>query len=86
MKYILNVSIDYSKNYILKTNSIIGKSNPRNSKTPFTKWYIKGYSEYYKFLKIINALIKENCEGLNDNIKSELKNFKLNIFSKEINN
>ena len=56
----------YSNSYIKLTNTIKDISNPRTSKIPFSKWYVKSYSCYYQYKKIIDALktIKENTSHL----------------------
>ena len=45
---------------------------PRTSKTPFTKWYVKGYSNLNKYMKIINYLNKK-IQKLNKNLKTIAK-------------
>ncbi len=57
-----------------KNNVVLHKNNknrsfPRNSKTPFTKWYIKGYSESTKYAKIINAILNKKTNALNKQLK-----------------
>jgi hypothetical protein len=59
----------YCSNYIKITKCIKGAMNPRVSKTPFTKWYVKSYSDYNKYTKIIEAFKKNNLELLNKNLK-----------------
>ena len=39
----------YCDCYIIKQSSIKNISNPRVSKIPHTKWYVKSYSEFYKY-------------------------------------
>lgn len=53
----------------------------RNSKTPFTKWYIKGYSNLTKYAKI-DAIINDTVNKLNKNLKSIAKNI-ISINGKE---
>ena len=54
IKDVINSSIDFEKiNNIFKTHFIehqnkTNRSNPRVSKIPFTKWYVKKYHELYK--------------------------------------
>jgi spore germination protein GerM len=50
-----------------------GRSNPRRSNTPFTKWYVKDYSESAKYKKVINAIINNTINKLNKNLKSLAK-------------
>ena len=54
----------HKKNYSIKDIS-----NPRVSKIPFTKWYVKSYSDYYKYVSIIKALRNNNLDELNKNLK-----------------
>lgn len=46
-----------------------GRSNPRISKTPFSKWYVKGFSEYAKYIKILEAIKNKTIDKLNKNLK-----------------
>jgi hypothetical protein len=64
-----NDLINYCKCYIKTTNTIKNISNPRISKTPFTKWYVMSYSDYYKYKKIIEALKNNDLDSLNKNLK-----------------
>lgn len=64
-----NLIFNYCNSYIIKTNTIKNISNPRTSYIPFTKWYIKSYSDYYKYCKIIEAKKNNNLESLNKNLK-----------------
>ena len=50
-----------------------GRSNPRRSNTPFTKWYVKDFSESAKYKKVINAIIDNTIDMLNKNLKSLAK-------------
>ena len=45
----------------------------RVSKTPFKKWYIKGYSEQTKYFRICNAIINNTINDLNKNVKTIAK-------------
>lgn len=49
------------------------RSFPHISKTPFTKWYIKGYSEMTKYAKIIKAINNDTINNLNKNLKTIAK-------------
>ena len=51
-----------------------GFFNPRVSKTPFSKWYVKGYSASAAMIKIIQAIINKTTEELNKNLKTHAKN------------
>ena len=68
--------LNYINSYLIKTNTIKNISNPRISYIPFSKWYIKSYSDYYKYCKIIEAIKNNNFDNLNKNLKilaNELK-------------
>ena len=67
----------YTDCYIIKQSSIKNISNPRVSKTPHTKWYVKSYSEFYKHSIIIESLITNDTKKLNKNLKLEIKKFKI---------
>jgi len=47
---------------------------PRCSKTPFSKWYVKDYSESSKYGKIIDALLNKTVDKLHANLKVIAKN------------
>jgi hypothetical protein len=49
--------------------------NPRISKIPFTKWYVKEYHNKYDIEKIFDAYNSENKAKLNKNLKFKLKNY-----------
>lgn len=53
--------------HIIKNET--GRSFPRHSKTPFTKWYVKGYSVATQMKKIIDAIINKKINTLNKNLK-----------------
>lgn len=80
-----NLLMSYSKHFIIKTNTIKNISNPRVSKTPFTKWYVRGYGEYCKLLNIIECLKTEDYSKLHINLRSVIKKYKLIIDDKTIN-
>jgi hypothetical protein len=52
-------------------------SNPRTSKIPFTKWYVKDYHNKYDLEKLLEAYIdKDKSEiNINKNLKSKLTNY-----------
>lgn len=72
-----NILLNYCSNYIKKNYSIKDISNPRVSKTPFSKWYVKSYSDYYKYVTIIKALRNNNFDELNKNLKLLANNLKI---------
>lgn len=47
----------------------INISNERVSKTPFTKWYIKGYHIKYVYTKLTKAIEEKDPSKLNSNLK-----------------
>jgi hypothetical protein len=59
----------YCNSYIKLTNTIKDISNPRVSKIPFSKWYVKSYSCYYQYKKIIEAIKNNYLQSLNKNLK-----------------
>lgn len=68
---------NYCDNFIKKTNTIIGISNQRISKTPFSKWYIKSYSNFNKYIQIIEAKQNNDLSTLNKNLKILASNIKI---------
>jgi hypothetical protein len=60
----------FCKSYIKVIGNREGRTFPRTAKTPFTKWYIKGYSDQTKYLSIFNALLNDTVEELNKNLKT----------------
>ena len=75
------IILNFTNSYI-KYQKIIKQSNkPRISKTPFTKWYVKGYyNKSYDDL-IVKSLLKKDTTLLNKNIKLKYNKSKI----KEIN-
>jgi hypothetical protein len=73
--------------YIIICQNKKNRSEPRESKTPFTKWYVKGYSNLTKYAKIIMAIQENKVNELNKNLKSiahrivSINNKKVNIQS-----
>ena len=64
------VSIDdihNAKYYTSVINNTENRHFPRTSKTPFTKWYTKGYSNYAEILKITDAIINNKIKLLDKN-------------------
>jgi len=59
----------FCKIHITKIKNKENRSNPRISKTPFSKWYVKGFSEYAKFIKILEAIKKGTVDKLHKNLK-----------------
>ena len=77
--------------YIIICQNKINRSEPRESKKPFTKWYIKGYSNLTKFAKILEAAKEDKIDELNKNLKNiayrilSINNKKVNIQNKNNN-
>jgi hypothetical protein len=59
----------YSTYYIKKINIQIEIYKPRICKNPSYKWYLKSYAEYYKYNVVIEAIINNNVDSLNKNLK-----------------
>ena len=55
--------------YLIKINNKKNRHFPRKSNIPFTKWYIKEYSEITKISRILNAVIDKTVNKLNKNEK-----------------
>jgi hypothetical protein len=64
--YNIYVNLNYTKK---------NSHNPRVSKIPFTKWYIKEYQSKYEIEKIFNAYNSDDKTILNNNLKIRLKNY-----------
>lgn len=60
----------FCKSYIKIIQNKEDRSFPRTSKTPFTKWYIKGYSNLTKFMRVIKCIINGKTDELDDNLKT----------------
>lgn len=73
----INMVLNYIKAYFKKVMCEKNKLNPRISKRPFTKWYIKYYSDYYKYAKIIDCIENNKLDSLNKNLKLEASNIKI---------
>lgn len=73
----VNMVLNYIHTYFKKVMCEKNKSNPRTSKRPFTKWYIKCYSDYYKYAKIIDCIENNKLDSLNKNLKLEASNIKI---------
>ena len=62
--------------YISIVQNKRNRSFPRSAKTPFLKWYVKGYSNETKYMKIINAILNSSVDKLNKNLKVIAKRIK----------
>jgi hypothetical protein len=70
-----NKLTDYSldkfcKSYVKIVQNKNDRTFPRTSNTPFTKWYVKSYSNHTKYLKIIKCIMKNEIDKLNKNSKT----------------
>ena len=66
--------LKFIKKYIVIKKNAKERTFPRVSKLPFSKWYVKGYSIYTQFKKILEALKDEKtCKKLNKNDKVRIK-------------
>jgi hypothetical protein len=73
---------NFFKSHFIEHQNKTNRSNPRISKIPFTKWYVKKYHELYKEkikccnneLKIIKVLNKDDPRIIE--IKKEILNLK----------
>ena len=71
-----NILNSYAKSYIKVINVQTEIFKERKCKNPSCKWYIKSYGEYYKYLKVIDAIQNNKVELLDGNLKllaSEIK-------------
>lgn len=72
---LFNGNLDYNaleiicKLYTKKTYNTKGRHYARISKKPFSKWYVKAYSDLAKYEKIINAIKNKEIYKLNKNEK-----------------
>lgn len=60
----------FCNSFIIKTRNKNNRSFPRTSKTPFTKWYVKGYSVNSDMIKIITAFNNKTINNLPKNLKT----------------
>ena len=72
-----DILINYCNCFIKNTNTVKDASNPRISKTPFSKWYVKSYSNYNDYINIIEAMRNKDFSTLNKNLKMLANNLKI---------
>jgi hypothetical protein len=60
----------FCKAYIKISQNKDNRAFPRTAKTPFTKWYVKGYSNHTKYMSIISAIVDNKVNELNKNLKT----------------
>jgi hypothetical protein len=74
MKSYSNIAHQY-----IKYNKIdVTINNKRICKTPFKKWYIKGYTNKSDSIKIVNFILGFTKEKLNKNLMIKVKNSMIN--------
>ena len=61
---------NFCKAYVVKIYNKQGRHFPRFSKTPYDKWYLKGYSESSAYSKIISKFLEKKIHELNKNLKN----------------
>lgn len=76
-----NDDIKSCDRYTITQNNKINRSFPRSSKTPFTKWYTKQYSEFTKYAKIIKAFENNTIDKLTKNLRALAKRIKIYIYN-----
>jgi len=79
LKHIINNTLSESiitnfiNSYVIIITNNKNRSFNRISITPFTKWYVKGYANEYKYKKIVDAIDNGTQEKLNANLKTKAK-------------
>lgn len=68
--------INFSKCYVKINKNELDRSFDRIAKTPFKKWYVKGYHNIYKYTKIIDSVKNNINDALNKNLKLIKKEIK----------
>lgn len=63
----------FIKCYVKIIINKVDRSFPRTSKTPFSKWYIKGYSSLSYYARIISHIINNTTDKLHKNLKTVAK-------------
>ena len=67
---------NFINSYIVPIINKKNRSFNRISITPFTKWYVKGYTDKYKYRKMIDAIDNNTYDNLHPNLKTKVKNKK----------
>ena len=57
------------KYYVKIIKNETGRSFERVSKMPFSKWYIKKYSDKSKYQRILSAIVEGTVDKLDKNLK-----------------
>lgn len=68
------IIIDFETNYCKVIKVELNREYPRESKTPFSKWYVKMYSATSEIAKILRAIETETVNKLHPNKQSKAKN------------
>ena len=82
LKHIINDTLtdliitNFINSYIVPIMNKKNRSFNRISITPFTKWYVKGYTAKYKYRKMIDAIDNNTYDDLHPNLKTKVKNKK----------
>jgi hypothetical protein len=76
-----NLTVDklnkFCNSYIIIIKNEPNRAFSRKSKIPFSKWYVKQYHEKYDYDTIIEALINDDKQNLNKNLKVKGKHVKI---------
>ena len=64
----------FIRSYIEIHMNLEDRHFPRTSNKPFTKWYLKGYSDLTKYNLIIDSITNNTLDNLNKNLKVIAKN------------
>jgi hypothetical protein len=82
LKHIINDTLteiiitNFINSYIVPIINKKNRSFNRISITPFTKWYVKGYTDKYKYNKMLNTIENNTHDSLHPNLKTKIKNKK----------
>jgi len=76
----------FLKSYVDIVKNKVDRHFIRNSKRPFSKWYVKGYSSNNNLVKILRMMEAKNTKKMNKNQKLIAKNIKIiKIITKQEN-
>lgn len=76
-----NLIINLCNSYVKYNKIKTGINNERISKTPFTKWYVKGYHNKSYDNLILNALLKKDDTLLNKNLKLKYNKCRIKVIN-----
>ena len=74
-----NLIINLCNSYVTYNKIKTGINNEIISKTPFTKWYVKGYHNKSYDNLILNALLKKDDTLLNKNLKLKYNKCRIKV-------